>query len=75
MYRVLEQKCDMDVVAEDDSSQATTVAIEQLHPDVASIDISMANSIEAMHLIKANCPQTAVLALSTREDGLPMKAL
>jgi len=58
------------VVGEADSGAAALKAAEQLHPDVVIMDVAMPdmNGIEATRRIKANNPETAVLALTMHED-------
>jgi len=68
--RILEREPDLKVVAEAGNGRETVTLVEQLHPDVALVDISMPvmNGIEATRGIKRVAPQTAVLILSAYED-------
>ncbi|MBK8799877.1 MAG: response regulator transcription factor [Caldilinea sp.] len=61
---------DMQVVGEVDSGAEAIVAVQKLHPDVVIMDVAMPgmNGIEATRQIKANSPETAVLALTMHED-------
>jgi len=58
------------VVGEVDGGAAAIEAVQQLHPDVVIMDVAMPdmNGIEATQRIKANNPETAVLALTMHED-------
>ena len=68
--RILEREPDLKVVAEAGDGRETVDLVEQLHPDVALVDISMPvmNGIEATRGIKRVAPQTAVLVLTAYED-------
>ncbi|HRA68298.1 MAG TPA: response regulator transcription factor, partial [Caldilinea sp.] len=61
---------DMQVVGEVDSGAEAIIAVQKLHPDVVIMDVAMPgmNGIEATRQIKANSPETAVLALTMHED-------
>ncbi len=60
----------MEVIGEADSGAAAIAAVQRLHPDVVIMDVAMPgmNGIEATRQIKANSPETAVLALTMHED-------
>lgn len=60
----------MEVIGEADSGAAAIAAVLRLHPDVVIMDVAMPgmNGIEATRQIKANSPETAVLALTMHED-------
>jgi DNA-binding NarL/FixJ family response regulator len=68
--RILEREADLKVVAEAGNGRETVALVQQLHPDVALVDISMPvmNGIEATRGIKRVAPQTAVLILTAYED-------
>lgn len=61
---------DMQVVGEVDSGAEAIAAVPRLHPDVVIMDVAMPGmtGIEATRQIKANSPETAVLALTMHED-------
>lgn len=61
---------DMQVVGEADSGAEAIAAVQRLHPDVVIMDVAMPGmtGIEATRQIKANSPETAVLALTMHED-------
>lgn len=61
---------DMQVVGEVDSGAEAIIAVQRLHPDVVIMDVAMPGmtGIEATRQIKANSPETAVLALTMHED-------
>ncbi len=60
----------MQVIGEADGGAAAIAAVQKLHPDVVIMDVAMPgmNGIEATRQIKANSPETAVLALTMHED-------
>src|SRR5579884_3683986 len=68
--RLLETESDVEVVAEAASGEEAIAAAQELHPDVAIIDIAMPGmgGIEATRAIKKCCPETAVLVLSAYDD-------
>lgn len=68
--RILEREPDLKVVAEASDGRETVALVEQLHPDVALVDISMPimNGIEATRGIKRVAPRTAVLVLTAYDD-------
>lgn len=61
---------DMQVVGEAGGGAEAIVAVQKLHPDVVIMDVAMPGmtGIEATRQIKANSPETAVLALTMHED-------
>ena len=71
LKELLNQNCDMQVVAEAaDGSEAVRLARE-FRPDVIVMDLMMPvmNGIEATRLIAASCPATRVVALSMYSDS------
>ena len=60
----------MQVIGEADGGAAAIAAVQKLRPDVVIMDVAMPgmNGIEATRQIKANSPETAVLALTMHED-------
>jgi NarL family two-component system response regulator LiaR len=75
--RLLDAEEDMSVVAEAITGEEAITAVQQLHPNVAIIDIAMPGigGIKATHTITATCPETAVLALSAYDDEPYLVAL
>lgn len=61
---------DMDVVGETDNGRAAWREAKALNPDVVVMDISMPelNGAKATELLKRDCPQTKVLALTVHSD-------
>src|SRR6059058_2215043 len=61
--RLLEAENDVEVVAEAASGEEAIKAAQRLHPHIAIIDIAMPGmgGIEATRIIKAHCPETAIL--------------
>jgi DNA-binding NarL/FixJ family response regulator len=75
--RLLETENDVEVVAEAASGEEAVDAARRLHPDIAIMDIAMPGmgGIEATRIIKASCPETAVLVLSAYDDEPYLMAL
>src|SRR6266571_190090 len=75
--RLLETENDVEVVAEAASGEEAVDAAKKLHPDIALMDIAMPGmgGIEATRVIKASCPETAVLVLSAYDDEPYLMAL
>jgi DNA-binding NarL/FixJ family response regulator len=74
---ILDHEADIEVVGEAaDGVQAVALA-DDLKPDVAIVDISMPvmGGIEATEKIKASCPGTAVLILTSYDDDRYVFAL
>ena len=67
---LLEREKDLEVVGEAGDGVEAVILINQLHPDVAIIDIAMPklNGIEATRQVKPRCPSTAVLILTAYDD-------
>ena len=68
---LLNAEPDMIVVGEAENGQQAIAMVQALQPDVVLMDVTMpgANGIEATRCIKANHPQTAVLALTMHDDA------
>lgn len=68
--RILEREPDLKVVAEAGDGREAVGYVQQAHPDVAIVDISMPvmNGIESTREIKRLAPQTAVLVLTAYDD-------
>lgn len=61
----LENEPDMLVVGEASTAYQAVSLVQELHPDVAILDISMpGNGLEATHQIRSTCPGTQVLILT-----------
>ena len=69
--RLLEAERDFDVVAEASDRQTAVAAVGQSAPDVVVMDIRMpgASGIEACREIRARFPATAVVMLTSFDDG------
>lgn len=67
---VLEAEADLDVVGEGQSGRAAVRLCRELQPDVVIMDITMPdlNGIEATRQIRADRPETKVIALSMHSD-------
>jgi DNA-binding NarL/FixJ family response regulator len=63
---LLEAHSDIKVVGDAANGRQTLQLIEQLHPNVAIMDIAMPelNGIETAHRIRIDCPSTQVIILS-----------
>jgi len=61
---------DFEIVGEADNALDAITAVSQLHPDVVLMDIGLPDlsGIEATRRIKADSPETAVVALTIHED-------
>lgn len=61
---------DMNVVGETDNGRTAWLEAKALSPDVVVMDISMPelNGAKATELLKRDCPQTKVLALTVHND-------
>jgi DNA-binding NarL/FixJ family response regulator len=66
LSRLLEEEEDLECVGISADGEEAVRMVEELHPDVAIIDVSMPNldGIKATEKIKAACPDTAVLMIS-----------
>src|SRR5436305_856837 len=75
--RLLEVESDVEVVAEAANGEEAIEAALRLHPNIALMDIAMPGigGIEATRIIKAHCPETAVLVLSAYDDEPYLLAL
>jgi two-component system response regulator NreC len=62
---------DIEVVGEAESGKESLLQIQELHPDVVLMDISMPEmgGIEATHTIKKTYPETQILALTMHDDS------
>jgi len=65
----IERENDMEVIAEADDSAETLKLVNELHPHIILMDITIPkfDGIEATRRIKAECPATAILILT--DDG------
>ena len=75
--RIFEQEPDIEVVGEAANGVEAVALVQQLNPQVAIVDISMPvlGGIEATERIKAACPGTAVLILTSYDDDRYVFAL
>ncbi len=66
----LERAKDMEVVGEADDGEQAQAMIQELHPDVAVLDIQMpkATGIEVTRWVRANARETGVLILTAYND-------
>ncbi|HEY9405013.1 MAG TPA: response regulator transcription factor [Pyrinomonadaceae bacterium] len=67
---LIEAQPDMSVVGETDNGRTAWREAKSLNPDVVVMDISMPelNGAKATELLKRDCPQTKVLALTVHND-------
>jgi NarL family two-component system response regulator LiaR len=74
---ILDHEADIEVVGEAADGVQAVALVDDLKPDVAIVDISMPvmGGIEATEKIKASCPGTAVLILTSYDDDRYVFAL
>ena len=67
---LLEAQKDLLIVGEAETGREALEQVRSLHPHIVLMDVKMPdmNGIEATRLIRANYPETAVLALTMYED-------
>lgn len=70
LRKVIEERADWEVVAEAGDGREAVRLAEQLHPDLAILDVAMPllNGIEATRQITKRLPRTRVLVLSMYAD-------
>lgn len=70
LKKILALHADMDVVAEAPDGGTAYRRTVEFAPDIVLMDINMpyVNGIEATRLIKADCPQVGVIALTIHDD-------
>jgi two-component system response regulator NreC len=63
-------QADMEVVGEADNGRAACLRVKELLPDIVVMDISMPelNGVQATEMLKIECPQVKVLALTAYKD-------
>ncbi len=74
---ILDREPDIEVVGEAVNGVEAVALAEKLRPDVAIVDISMPlmGGIEATERMKASCPATAILVLTSYDDDRYVFAL
>src|SRR6202158_2460470 len=74
---ILAAQADMEIVGEAGNGREAVEMAEQLHPDVAVIDVAMPelNGIEATRRIGESTPRTRVLALSMHKDSVYVREI
>lgn len=74
---ILDREEEMEVVGEAESGRAGLELARTLEPDVVVMDVAMQdlNGIEATRQIRAACPRTKVLALSSHSDARYVTAM
>lgn len=75
--RVLDRESDFKVVAETGEGQEAVRLAVELHPSVVILDIGLrgVSGLEAVRQIKAECPTTAVLALTVHDDAEHVRSM
>jgi two-component system, NarL family, response regulator NreC len=70
MRMLFESETDIEIVGEAENAQEAMTAVAQLKPDIVLMDIGLPDlsGIEATRRIKAQSPDTAVVALTIHED-------
>jgi DNA-binding NarL/FixJ family response regulator len=63
-------QADMEVVGEADNGRTAWLKVKELLPDVVVMDVSMPelNGVQATEILKRECPQVKVLALTAYKD-------
>lgn len=63
-------QADMEVVGEADNGRTAWLKVKELLPDVVVMDVSMPelNGVQATEILKRECPQVRVLALTAYKD-------
>jgi DNA-binding NarL/FixJ family response regulator len=63
-------QADMEVVGEADNGRTACLRVKELLPDIVVMDISMPelNGVQATEMLKRECPQVKVLALTAYKD-------
>lgn len=67
---LVEAQADMEVVGEADNGRAAWVKVKELLPDIVVMDVSMPelNGVQTTEILKRECPQVKVLALTAYKD-------
>ena len=67
---LINAESDMEVVGEADNGRSAWLEVKNLRPDVVVMDISMPelNGAKATERLRADCPETRVLALTVHSD-------
>jgi DNA-binding NarL/FixJ family response regulator len=70
-------QADMEVVGEADNGRTAWLKVKELLPDVVVMDVSMPelNGVQATEILKRECPQVKVLALTAYKDKAYMDQL
>ncbi|MGI8837648.1 MAG: response regulator [Pyrinomonadaceae bacterium] len=63
-------QADMEVIGEADNGRTAWLKVKELLPDVAVMDVSMPelNGVQVTEILKRECPQVKVLALTAYKD-------
>jgi two-component system response regulator NreC len=63
-------QADMEVVGEADNGRTAWLKVKELLPDIVVMDVSMPelNGVQATEMLKRECPQVKVLALTAYKD-------
>lgn len=74
---ILAAQSDMEIVGEAGNGREAVELAEQLHPDVAVMDVAMPemNGIEATRRLAVSTPRTRVLALSMYKDSVYVREI
>jgi len=74
---ILAAQPDMEIVGEAGNGREAVELAEQLHPDVAVMDVAMPdmNGIEATRRLAVSAPRTRVLALSMYKDSVYVREI
>jgi two-component system response regulator NreC len=67
---LVDAQADMEVVGEADNGRTAWMKVKELLPDIVVMDVSMPdlNGVQATEMLKRECPQVKVLALTAYKD-------
>jgi DNA-binding NarL/FixJ family response regulator len=72
---VLQDHPEFDIVGSSETAEGLEERVEELHPDVVVLDLSMPgrNPLEAMSASVQRCPESKFLVMSSHDDSLTIE--